>query len=54
MRPRLSLYGVTIGLSDEIGDSSANYQNYRAFVIEVVGTPGLSPRELKGPNPAYA
>jgi hypothetical protein len=29
---------VTIGVSNEIGDSSADCQSYVAFVIEVVGT----------------
>jgi hypothetical protein len=49
-----TLYDVTIGVSNEIGDSSADFQNYRAFVIEIVGTLGLSPHQLKGPSPACA
>jgi hypothetical protein len=35
-----SLYDVTIGVSNEIGDSSVDCQNYIAFVIEVVGVAG--------------
>jgi hypothetical protein len=31
-----------IDVSDEIGDSSVDCQRYVAFVIEVVGTLGLS------------
>jgi hypothetical protein len=34
---------VTIGVSNEIGDSGLDCQNYIAFVIEVVGTLGLKP-----------
>jgi hypothetical protein len=37
---------VTIGVFNEIGDSSVDCQSYVAFVIEVVGTLGLS----IGPN----
>jgi hypothetical protein len=37
---------VTIGVTNEIGDSSVDCQSYIAFVIEVVGTLGLS----IGPN----
>jgi hypothetical protein len=37
---------VTIGFSDEIGDSNVDCQSYVAFVIEVVGTLGSS----IGPN----
>jgi len=37
---------VTIGVSNEIGDSSVDCQRYVAFVIEVVGNLGLS----IGPN----
>jgi len=33
---------VTIDVSNEIGDSSVDCQTYIAFVIEVVGTLGLS------------
>jgi hypothetical protein len=38
------LYDVTIGVSDEIGDSSVDCQSYVAFVIEVVETLGLELR----------
>jgi hypothetical protein len=48
MAAAASLYDVTIGVSNEIGDSSVDCQNYIAFVIEVVGTLGLSRHELKG------
>ena len=37
---------MTIGVFNEIGDSSVDCQSYVAFVIEVVGTLGLS----IGPN----
>jgi hypothetical protein len=37
-----SLYDVTIGVANEIGDSSVDCQSYVAFVMEVVGTLGLS------------
>jgi hypothetical protein len=33
---------VTIGVANEIGDSSVDCQSYVAFVIEVVGALGLS------------
>ena len=32
---------AAIGVSNEIGNSSVDRQSYVAFVIEVVGTPGL-------------
>jgi hypothetical protein len=33
---------VAIGVSNEIRDSGVDCQSYVAFVIEVVGNPGLS------------
>ena len=33
---------AAIGVANEIGDSSVDRKSYVAFVIEVVGTPGLN------------